>query len=223
MTITPVPDENGTIRHFVAVKQDVSERKARERELQRTNRLYATLSAVNQAVVRTKSRDELFQEICRITVERSGFKLVWIGWHDPQTHAIIPIASTSDKTGYLVGLKLYADDRPEGEGPAGVCFRTGKPCVVHNLADDPRVKLWRERTIAHGISAAAALPLRLGGEIWGVFVVYAGEPDAFQEREIDLLGKSLTRSPSRWTIWSRRRSDGRPRSRFASARPSIGR
>ncbi|MGO9598037.1 MAG: PAS domain S-box protein [Isosphaeraceae bacterium] len=189
MTITPVPDENGTIRHFVAVKQDVTERQARERELERTNRLYATLSAVNQAVERMKSRDELFQEICRITVERSGFKLVWIGWHDPQTHAIVPIASTSDETGYLVGLKLYADDRPEGRGPVGVCIRTGQPLVVHNLAADPGVKLWMERTIAHGLSAAAALPLRLGGEIWGVFVVYAAEGDVFQEREIGLLGE----------------------------------
>ena len=81
---------------FLALVRDITVRQARQRELERTNRLYATLSAVNQAVVRMKSRDELFQEICRITVERSGFKLVWIGWHDPQTHAIIPIASTSD-------------------------------------------------------------------------------------------------------------------------------
>jgi PAS domain S-box-containing protein len=187
MTITPVLDENGTIRHFVAVKQDVTERHSRERELERTNRLYATLSAVNQAVERMKSREELFQEICRITVERSGFKLVWIGWHDLQTHAIVPVASTSDETGYLVGLKLYADDRPEGQGPVGLCVRTGRPLVVHNFADDPGVKIWRERIIAHGLGSVAALPLRLGGEIWGVFVIYAAETDVFQDREVGLL------------------------------------
>ncbi|MBI4984966.1 MAG: PAS domain S-box protein [Rhodocyclales bacterium] len=32
-TITPVPDEHGTIRHFIAVKQDISERKRNEKRM----------------------------------------------------------------------------------------------------------------------------------------------------------------------------------------------
>ena len=83
--------------------------------------------------------------------------------------------------------KIYADDRPEGRGPVGVCFRTGKPCIIHDFVDDPRAKPWRERAIAHGLRSAAALPLRLGGEIRGVFSVYAGEKDVFQDKEAGLL------------------------------------
>ena len=39
MTITPIRDEQGEITHFVAIKQDISERKALEAQLLRTQRL----------------------------------------------------------------------------------------------------------------------------------------------------------------------------------------
>ena len=159
----------------------------RERELERTNRLYAILSAVNRTILRVTTREDLFREICRITVEHVGFKVVWVGWHDPETHAVVPIASAGDQEGYLDGIKVYADERPEGRGPVGVCVRTGRPCIIHDFVGDPRAKPWRERAIAHGLRSAAALPLRLGGEICGVFIVYAGEKDVFKNREVGLL------------------------------------
>ncbi|MGC8642416.1 MAG: PAS domain S-box protein, partial [Isosphaeraceae bacterium] len=173
--------------YFLALVRDVTEREIRERELERTNRLYATLSAVSRTVESVRTREELFREVCRVTVLHSGFRLVWVGWHDAATHAITPVASAGDETGYLDGLELYADDRPEGQAPACVCFRTGKPCIVHDLADNPATRFWRERTIAHGVRTVASLPLRLGGERCGVFVVYAGETDVFQDREVELL------------------------------------
>ncbi|MGA2704299.1 MAG: PAS domain S-box protein, partial [Isosphaeraceae bacterium] len=100
---------------------------------------------------------------------------------------IVPIACAGDQKGYLDGIKVYADERPEGRGPVGVCFRTGKPCIIHDFVGDPRTKPWRERAIAHGLHSAAALPLRLRGEVRGVFIVYAGVTDVFQDREVGLL------------------------------------
>ena len=172
---------------FLALVCDITERQTREREMERTNRLYAILSAVNRTILRVTTREDLFREICRITVEHVGFKVVWVGWHDPETHAIVPSASAGDQKEYLEGIRIYAEDRPEGRGPVGVCFQTGKPCIIHDFVDDPRAHAWRERAIAHGLRSAAALPLRLGGELCGVFIVYAGEEDVFQDREVGLL------------------------------------
>ena len=59
---------------FLALVRDITERQTRERELERTNRLYATLSAVNRAIVGVKTREDLFREICRITVELRGLQ-----------------------------------------------------------------------------------------------------------------------------------------------------
>ena len=77
---------------FLALVCDITERQTRERELERTNRLYAILSAVNRTILRVTTREDLFREICRITVEHVGFKVVWVGWHDPETHAVVPSA-----------------------------------------------------------------------------------------------------------------------------------
>src|SRR5208337_855342 len=98
---------------FLALVYDITGRQTRERELDRTNRLYAILSAVNRTILRVTTREDLFREICRITVEHVGFKVVWVGWHDPETHAVVPIASAGDQEGYLDGIKVYADERPE--------------------------------------------------------------------------------------------------------------
>jgi len=69
MTITPVLNELGAIMHFVAVKQDITERKLAETKNQRLTQLYAALSLCNEAIVRCNSDEELFPQICRVAVQ----------------------------------------------------------------------------------------------------------------------------------------------------------
>jgi hypothetical protein len=42
-------------------------------ELDRLRRLYKTLHRVNQSFVRSHTREELFDEVCRAAVEQGGF------------------------------------------------------------------------------------------------------------------------------------------------------
>ncbi len=187
ITCVPLIDDEGGIREVLSITHDDTERRAREQEIELLNRLYATLSTLNQSIVSVKTPEELFQEVCRIAVAHAGFKLVWVGWRDPETHAVIPVASAGDCEGYLDGIKVYADDRPEGRGPVGVCMREGKPCIFQDFVNDPRAVLWREAAMIHGLRSVAALPIRFSGEVVGVFTVYAGELGVFQDKEISLL------------------------------------
>ena len=63
---------------------DITEHKAREREIERLNRLYSALGELDQTVAHVQSRDELFREVCRIATEKAGFKLAWVGWTTPR-------------------------------------------------------------------------------------------------------------------------------------------
>ena len=130
---------------------------------------------------------ELFREVCRITVAHAGFKLVWVGWHDRETHEVRPVGRAGDSAGYLDKIEVYADDRPEGGGPVGICIRSGKPCIVESFVHDPRAAPWREAAVAHGLLSVAALPIEVNGEACGAFVVYAGEKGVFQDKEVALL------------------------------------
>jgi PAS domain S-box-containing protein len=173
--------------HFVAVFDVITERKTHEREIERLNKLYATLSGINKAVVRVKSREELFRVICRTTAEHAGFKLVWIGWYDTESHTVKPVGRAGDKQDYLDKIKVYADDRPEGHGPVGTCIREDSPCIFNDFQNNELSAPWHKTAVAHGLRAVAAFPIHLDKEVCGAFAVYDVEADAFRDKEVALL------------------------------------
>lgn len=83
---------------------DITERKAHEKEIVRLSRLYAARSRVNQAIVRMPTRDKLFTKVCQTLVEEGGFRMAWIGWYEPETKLIVPVANWGDTDGYLDGI-----------------------------------------------------------------------------------------------------------------------
>ena len=185
----PVVGPDGQVQKLVMWSNDITQRKAHEREIERLSRLYATLSQINQAIARVRSRAELFQEVCRIGVEYGGFKLVWIGWPEPATHQINPLARAGDSEGFLDKVQVYADDRPAGHGSVGTCLRENRSCIINDFAGDPRLAPWHAVAAAHGLAAVASFPIRFHEVVWGTFTVYAGETGVFQDKEVALLSE----------------------------------
>ncbi len=180
--------EIGGVRYGLSIIRDLTQRQAQAREIERLTRLYATLSQINQSIVRLQSREALFQEACRIAVQYAGFKLAWIGWTDPATQRLAPVGRAGDDEGYLDQIEVYAtDDRPEGRGPIGVCVREGRPGVFNDFLNDPSAQPWRKAAAAHNLRAVVALPIRFGGAVGGAFTVYADEPQVFRDKEVALL------------------------------------
>jgi PAS domain S-box-containing protein len=166
---------------------DITERKRAEEEIYRLNRLYAVLSQVNQAVIRSNSKQELLDGICKIAIEFGAFKMAWVGMIDEATHEVIPVASAGASEQYLSHIKVYADDRPEGRGPVGLSIWGGHPYVCNDFARDPVTLPWREAAAAVGFNGIISLPIRNGGKICGALSVYAGELNFFQAKEVKLL------------------------------------
>lgn len=81
----PIYDTNHVIVGSVVVGRDITEQKLTEKRLRNLTRLYATLSQVNQTIVRVTDVDELYHSICRVVVEVCKFKLAWIGLIDCKT------------------------------------------------------------------------------------------------------------------------------------------
>ena len=80
----PIRDQAGKIVGVSRILRDVTSRKEQERQLLRMTRLYAAFSRVSQAINHTRTMDELFGRVCRALVEHGGFRMVWMGWHDPK-------------------------------------------------------------------------------------------------------------------------------------------
>ena len=169
------------------LEQELAIRKTHEREIKRLNRLYATLSQVNQAIVRTASREELLGTVCRIVTEYGGYKLAWIGKIDPQTQRVTPFVRAGEAAAYVDEVKLSVDERPEGQGAAGISFRENRPVVFNDFFSASVGQPWHVAAQAHGLRSVAVLPIHFQERIWGGMAVYDGEVDVFQDREIALL------------------------------------
>ena len=166
---------------------DITERKQTEWELERVNRLNIARSLINQAIVRTTDRKALFERVCRVLAENGSFGMVWIGWRSARTNRLVPMAQWGDVTGYLRTSQIYADDRPEGQGPSGKAFRQEKPYVCNDVFDDPSTRPWRDQFERLGLCASAAFPIRRSGKVRGILSVYANEAGYFRDKEVALL------------------------------------
>lgn len=190
VTVSPIRDGSGKVVGASKIARNITAQKAQEEELSRMMRLYSALSQINQAIVWTPTREELFQRICKVLVELGGFRMAWIGCPEPDTPWIRPAAVYGDATGYLQEVRIRSDDRPEGRGPTGQAFQTGQPVVCGDMHHNPVTGPWRETLLKHNFHASAGFPIRRQKEVCAVLTVYSEEPWFFRDREVALLGEA---------------------------------
>ncbi len=192
VTACPIKDANNGVIGALKIARDITLQKTHERENSRLSQLYAALSQVNQAIVTQHSRDELFRKICQCLVKLGGFRMAWIGWLDNPTSRIIPIAQWGDSTSYVDDLKVFADERPEGQGPTGTAIREGWKYICNDFLNDPRTLPWRVAAGKAGFRASAVFPIKQGGVVCGAISVYSDEAGFFQDKEIALLEEAAS-------------------------------
>jgi diguanylate cyclase (GGDEF)-like protein/PAS domain S-box-containing protein len=188
-TITPVHDANGKITHFIAIKQDLSERKAAEIRIRHLNRLFAMQSGISALIVRVRDCDELFREACRIAVEAGAFSMAWIGMIAPDTPMVRVAASFGDCADeYLHSIEISTDtDTPLGQGPMGTAIRENRPVWTQDFQHNPLTAPWHELSAYFGWGSSAALPLCRHGIPIGALGLYAGKAGTFDDEETRLL------------------------------------
>ncbi len=133
-TITPVVDSDGIVRHFVAIKQDVSERKAKDAELERYRQQLEDLVAertAKLAAAETETRlilestaDGVYgldAEGCVTFVNAAACRMLGFSSRDMIGQALHPLVhhTRPDGTPY-----------PESACPIGVTLREGRPMTV---------------------------------------------------------------------------------------------
>ncbi len=159
-----------------------------EARLRRLSRLYAALSACNQAIVRCVTEAEMFEQVCRAAVEHGGLKMAWIGRVDAQAGLIEPLVSFGEGVAYLDGIQIRLNpDSPLGQGPTGVMVRQDQPFWCQDFQHDPLTVPWHLQSVQFGWAGSAALPLHRNGSIAFTLNVYAGEVNAFDEPTKNLL------------------------------------
>ncbi|MCX6539620.1 MAG: MASE1 domain-containing protein [Acidobacteria bacterium] len=172
---------------LLAVVRDVTERKKAEQQILRLNRLYAMLSETSQTVVRVRSREQMFSEVCRIAVEVGLFRLAWIGVIGQPDGPFEVVAASGPAIGYLRDRTGPPDPPPDEGNPSGTLTCRDRLVVVNDIQLLKSSASWRTEALASGFLAAASVPLMIEGRVFGAFSMYAAEPGFFDPVEAQLL------------------------------------
>ncbi|MFT3896081.1 MAG: PAS domain S-box protein [Anaerolineales bacterium] len=179
--------ELGGEQCILATIEDISERKKAEARILRLNRLYVTISEINQTIVHAHDKDDLFREICRVATDHGQFRMAWIGLFNETGKEVKPVVFAGEELGYLSDITISYDQGTTGSGPTGVAVREGHCVISQDIATDPRMVPWREEALSRGYRSSAAVPIREHGQIIGALTVYAPEPNGFDSENEELL------------------------------------
>jgi diguanylate cyclase (GGDEF)-like protein/PAS domain S-box-containing protein len=179
----------GGRRVVLTVSRDVTARKLAERSARRMSRMYAALSATNEAIVHADTPQRLFDEICAAAVEGGGFVMAAI---------MLPEADGSARCAAVCGA--HADKMrdsvvslepgtPEGRGLIGIAFRTLEPCISHDFLADERTRPWHAIAGSAGVASGGAFPLLREGRALGVLILYSNDRRGFDDEVLKLLSR----------------------------------
>ncbi|HEX7475795.1 MAG TPA: PAS domain S-box protein [Dehalococcoidales bacterium] len=164
----------------------LSRLKETEQKLIASNRLFTLLSEMNRAIIRIKDPGELFQAICRISVETGKFRMAWVGLIDVASGQVKPVTHYGYEDGYFKSLSINLKEQSRGV-PVAESISIGNVIIVTDIATDTRLQPWGELALKQGYRSLAIVPLRLKGLFYGNLVIYADKPAVFTDQEAKLL------------------------------------
>lgn len=190
LTAQTLEADTGLVQVIV---RDISERREAERKLLRANRLYAVLSDVSMAALRSRSASDLFDEVSRIVVETGQFRYACVAELDSIGN-VRPVARAA--AGRPVDdFSFHLDSDASRESTIGRAIAACELSWNNDFAASGPSVAWRARAMETGVRSGAAIPLRRGETVTGALGMYSAEPNFFTPEElrlVDQVGKVLS-------------------------------
>src|SRR3954470_753206 len=130
-------------------------RKNSERAMRRLNRMFGAISATNEAILRAKTEQELYQRVCDAAVHAGKSVATVVLLAEPDSTWLKPVAGSGESLDLITRTRFSTDaDNDYGKGIAGEAFRTRRPCVNHDIASGGP---WQQAGREAGVVAAVGL------------------------------------------------------------------
>ena len=128
-------------------------------------RMFAVLSATNEAILRSTSEQDLYQDVCNAAVDGGKFLGTAIFLIEDDSSWFRMAAGAGPFVHLIEQLRFSSDATlPHGQGLGGEAFRTARPCISSDVLNDPRTQPWKELAASAGLTASAVLPLLRDGQ-----------------------------------------------------------
>lgn len=153
----------------------------------RLNRIYAVLSGINCAIIRSMNKDDLLKEVCRIAVEQGTLTLAWAALSD-DSGQLYPAAWAGREKDYVDALMEYMSPDAMTKPLALMTFLEDREIIDGNFEKYIRLAPWKDLAARYGYRSIAAFPLRVEGKPVGALSLYSADASFFDdEEELKLL------------------------------------
>lgn len=170
-----VRDATGRITGTISSGEDITEWTHSQEQLARLTRALRTLSACNEALVRTTDEQELLQRICDLIVETGNYRRAWIGYAE---------------SGGVFHVAARAARDAKARAAIDAIVAAGAPQQHEAMATHGYVRC-AGRPVPGGDDTGSAIALALSADhaVLGTLSVYADTADAFEPEEVALLNE----------------------------------
>ncbi|EKD33461.1 MAG: multi-sensor hybrid histidine kinase [uncultured bacterium] len=185
-----IKNSKGAPIGIASIARDIRKLKLSESEIRRTNRALETISEISRHMARSTNEGEFLTSVCEAIVKTGGYNFAWIGfaqYDDKKT--VLPVASFGLGDFDISTLKITWGNDEFGSGPTGTAIKTGRYSIVRDVINDPRTKTWSKEAKKQDGKSGISLPIFKNNSVIGSFSIYSSDKDAFNEQEIQLLGK----------------------------------
>ncbi|MFB6125495.1 MAG: bacterio-opsin activator domain-containing protein [Halanaeroarchaeum sp.] len=162
--------------YAVVAHVDITERRLAELEIEHLlERIEGVVARVTATVVRADSRETLESELVSVVEHASGYDVAAVYRHD---RVADEVAVTAE------GRQSLGGPWPvDGDSPVARAYREQEPAVVSLDGAGG----WAAAARVAGIHSLVAVPIATDATVFGLLLVGAADPDAFDERERRLL------------------------------------
>lgn len=167
--------------------KDVTAIKEARQAAYKSRRLYEFISSCNDLILRAKTPDAIYSEICKIAVVKGDFLFGWVGIPDETKQVIESKYQWNEEEDYVRNIKISMLNDTFGQGPMGMAYRSGKYYYCNDIANDPNMITWASRALERGFRSSIALPVKAGDKVVSLVALYAPSPFFFTDDEIQLL------------------------------------
>jgi len=167
-----------------------AECKRNERAARRLAKMFAALSATNEAILRAKTAPELYQLVCNAAVHVGRSLAATVLLAEPDSPWLQPVAGTGQIVKLVKQTRFSIDpENPYGKGVCGNAFRTQKASANEDILNSEQGQPWWESSLQAGVVASCAVPLTKFGRSIGVILFFVTKSWASDKEIVALLAR----------------------------------
>ena len=143
----------------------------------------------SKAMIKADNEKLILQEACRICVDVGDYRMAFVVTAElDKDKTLTPVAHWGEAGTFFDHFQATWDSgTKQGNCLIGTSIHTGQPVVFQNLKTDPRYQHCCKDAKECGFSSCLSLPLKDDNRISGALVIFHTKPDAFDNKEIELL------------------------------------